>query len=37
MASKSELLSFLDKRVFHPILNAKEESSAHVNERTLRT
>ena len=25
MASKSELLSFLDKHIFHPILNAKEE------------
>ena len=25
MASKADLLSFLDKRVFHPILNAKED------------
>ena len=25
MANKTELLNFLDKRVFHPILNAKEE------------
>ena len=25
MASKTELLTFLDKHVFHPILNAKEE------------
>ena len=25
MASKSELLSFLDKHVFHPILNAKDD------------
>ena len=30
MASKAELLSFLDKHVFHPILNAK---SAHRGER----
>lgn len=25
MASKSDLLSFLDKHVFHPILNAKKD------------
>jgi hypothetical protein len=25
MASKAELLSFLDKRIFHPILDAKED------------
>ena len=25
MANKTELLNFLDKHVFHPILNAKEE------------
>ena len=25
MASKAELLSYLDKHVFHPILNAKED------------
>lgn len=25
MASKSELLSFLDKHIFHPILNANED------------
>jgi hypothetical protein len=25
MANKAELLDFLDKRVFHPILNAKKE------------
>lgn len=30
MASKSELLHFLDKHVFHPILNADEE---HYGER----
>ena len=25
MASRSELLDFLDKHIFHPILNAKED------------
>lgn len=36
MASKSELLAFLDKHVFHPILNAREDRHDERTRQLLR-
>ncbi len=36
MASKTELLAYLDKHVFHPILNAREDRYDERQRHTLR-